>query len=85
MIISGGVMAYPAREYLLTNIGFLIKIFFVGILFVNAIVIHFLSDLAIEKPFSALNNRERTFLFVSGALSTVSWLGAAITAMVIFG
>ncbi len=85
MITTGAIMAYPAREFLFSNPGFLIKMFFVGLLFVNAIVIHFLSDIAIEKPFVTLTSKEKLFLMLSGAVSTVGWLGAAITAFVVFG
>ncbi len=84
MIMSGMKMAYPGLEYLLQNKGFLIKMFFVLVLFVNAIVIHFLSNLAIERPFSVLSKKEKTLLLISGAASTAGWLGAAITATIIF-
>ena len=85
MIITGGIMAYPVWRVLFSNTSFLIKMAFVGILFVNAIVIHFLSDLATKKPFAALSHKEKMFLMISGALSTIGWFGAAITAFIIFG
>ncbi|MEK7567773.1 MAG: hypothetical protein AAB513_02530 [Patescibacteria group bacterium] len=85
MITTGLTMAYSALGDLIKSTGFLTKMFFVILLFINAIAIHFLSDLAIEKPFVSLSKKEKTLLLISGAASTIGWLGAAITAYIIFG
>lgn len=78
MIFSGGMMAYPAWEYYVTEPAFLVKMFFVVTLVINAFAIGKLSHVAVRSPFAELSKREKTQLLLSGALSGICWLGAAI-------
>jgi len=84
LIITGGFLFYPARNYLVHNVYFIIKMIFVAILVGNGFLIGKLSNIATQKPFSSLTKRERWPLFLSGTLSAMSWIGATITAFFIF-
>ncbi len=84
LIASGFYLFYPMRLFLLANLLFDIKILFVGILVVNAILIGRLMNLALTKPFAALKSHEKISLILSGAISTFSWFCAAAIALWIF-
>ncbi|TSC55023.1 MAG: hypothetical protein LiPW30_489 [Parcubacteria group bacterium LiPW_30] len=84
MIITGAILFWPMREYLLQDFVFGIKMFFVAVLIVNGFFIGKLMNVAIEKPYSTLSNRERFPLMLSGAASTTGWLGAFIAANFLF-
>ena len=84
MIVTGATLFWPIREYLLHNFAFGIKMFFVAILVVNSFFIGKLMNVASEKPYSTLSGRERFPLILSGALSTIGWLGAFISANFLF-
>lgn len=81
---SGFYLFYPMRTFLLRDLLFDVKLLFVAILFVNAILIGRLTDSALVKPFSALTHHEKMSLFASGAISMFSWFCAAGIAMMIF-
>jgi hypothetical protein len=80
MIITGGLMFYPYREYLLSHPPFLLKAGFVVTLVVNAFFIGKLMHTATLRPFVNLNAKEKLPLFVSGGVSTLAWAGAIIMA-----
>lgn len=85
MVISGFFLFWPMRDYLLTQSPqFIIKMIFVGILIVNAFAIGELSRTATEKPFSSLTQKEKIPFLVSGALSGVCWIGAALSGFFLF-
>lgn len=84
LIASGTYLFWPMRLYLLGEFLFDIKLLFVGILLVNAILIGRLLNLALAKPFVELSGHEKRGLFVSGAISVFSWFAAAAIAMWIF-
>ena len=50
-------------------------------LFCNSFVIGKLKDIAVTKTFASLSTKEKIPLFISGAVSTVSWLMAALAAL----
>lgn len=77
MILTGVSLAYDRIDYLLSQPVFLLKMGFVLVLIINAGFISALSRLASTVPFSELGARQKTALLVSGALSTISWVGAA--------
>lgn len=81
MITTGVMLAWPVREYLLTHPQFYIKMAFVITLIANGFIIGALQDLAITRKFSTLSLSEKLPLFISGGLSTLSWIGAATTAL----
>lgn len=84
MIASGVTMFIPLQSYLLTVPAFYIKMGFVLVLVINAFAIGRLMHVATERPFAELSAAERWPLFISGTLSTISWIGA-ITAATFLG
>lgn len=77
MIFSGGMMAYPAWEYYITEPVFLLKMFFVATLVINAFAIGKLIEVATIRPFAELSKAEKIPLLFSGAFSGMCWIGAA--------
>lgn len=84
LLVSGSFLSYPMLSYLLTQPLFIMKILFVGVLFVNAVLIGRLMHVALNRPFADLAWSERFPLFVSGAVSSFSWAGALILALLVF-
>lgn len=84
MILTGLLLFWPAKDYLLTRIEFWIKMGFVIALIINSFVIGTLSNTAVTKTFSSLTTKEKTPLFITGAVSTICWLGAATMAFFLF-
>lgn len=84
LIASGTYLFWPMRLFLLADLLFDIKMLFVGILVVNAILIGRLMNLALTKPFKALTAHEKMSLLTSGAISAFSWFCAAGIALLIF-
>jgi hypothetical protein len=84
LIISGLVLFWPLREYLVGETLFWVKLGFVFALLVNSFFIEHLMHTAERRPFASLSMRERAPLFISGAVSTISWLGAAGVAIILF-
>lgn len=80
MITTGLTLFWPMKEYLLTLPQFYIKMAFVVTLICNGFVVGRLQKKASTRTFSSLSPRERTPLFISGAVSTLSWIGAIIAA-----
>jgi hypothetical protein len=78
MIGTGVWMALDRWGYLSTQPVFWLKLFFVGVLVVNALFITRLMQKATHTPFASLAQRERVILFVSGGASTVGWVSAAV-------
>lgn len=78
MILSGFFLVLPAWEYYLAEPVFFVKMGFVLTLIVNAFFIGKLSVLTTERAFAELPPELRKTLLVSGALSGIGWVGAAI-------
>lgn len=85
LLVTGAFLFWPLREYLVRQPLFGMKMLFVLALFINAVLIGRLMHVATERTFVSLSWEERIPLFVSGAISTFSWLGALIVALVLFG
>lgn len=83
MIITGFILFWPMHEYLLGRTQFSIKMAFVVTLICNGFVINHLMKRATTHTFKELSFSEKLPLFISGAVSTIAWLGAAITAFFI--
>lgn len=77
MIGTGLYMAYPALSYYLAKPAFIAKMLFVAILAINALFIGKLLSVASVRPFAELTAGEKKKLFISGALSSICWVGAA--------
>lgn len=84
MILSGITLFWPAREYLITQASFYIKMTFVIVLILNAFVIDHLMSVATRMPFRDVSTSQKRFLMISGAVSLCAWVGAATTAFSLF-
>jgi len=84
LIVTGIFLALPMLGYLLSQPLFIMKVLFVGVLLVNAILIGRLSEIARTRTYASLSWGERMPLFTSGAVSVVSWSGALILALIVF-
>lgn len=80
MLLSGATMFLSYKDYLLTVPAFFVKIGFITALVVNAVVIGRHLHIPSERSFISLSPRERVPLYVSGAVSTISWVGAILAA-----
>lgn len=78
MICTGAAMVVPDWEYYLSNPVFLIKMSFVLVLLINAFFIGRLSRVATETPFVFVPSEKRTMILISGFLSGIGWIGAAV-------
>lgn len=83
MIVTGVLLFLPAQARIVYP-QFYIKMGFVGALLINSIVIGKLSKTPTIKTFASLSTKEKIPLFISGAVSTISWVGAALMALFIF-
>ena len=80
MITTGLIMFWPMREYLLTRPQFYAKMAFVITLVMNGFAIGHLQKVSFTKKYSDLPRREKLPLFISGAVSSLAWVGAATMA-----
>lgn len=80
MLITGPLLFYPYKEFLLTHPPFLIKMSFVVALIINGLFIGKLMHVATTRTYASLTNKERFPLIVSGIVSTVSWIGGIVAA-----
>jgi hypothetical protein len=78
MILSGFFLVLPIWEYYLADPVFFIKMGMVLTLCVNAFFIGKLSPLTTERTFEELPSDLKKTLLISGALSGIGWVGAAI-------
>jgi hypothetical protein len=78
MIASGALLVATEEAEVLRETAFYIKMGFVLTLVINGFFIGTLSHVATETPYALLSQKEKTKLMVSGALSTMGWVGAAI-------
>ncbi len=77
MILTGVGLFYDAWGELIDKPSFYIKMVFVLALIVNAVVITTLIPIATKTPFAELTDKVRFKLMISGAISSLSWVGAA--------
>lgn len=84
LIATGTALALPRADYLFSQPLFVVKLLFVGVLVANGILIGRLVGPATAIPFSTLSPSEKLPLFVSGAVSFVSWLAVVAIALFIF-
>ncbi len=85
MLITGFLMFWPVRNYLLHNsLAFLIKMMFVAVLIGNSFLIGELTKISTKRTYASLSSAEKRPFFISGAVSTISWLGAATAALFLF-
>jgi hypothetical protein len=84
IVVSGIYLFWPMRDYLLGQPLFYLKMFFVLALILNSVVIGKMLHIATLKPFHILTRKEKFPLMVSGTISTLSWVGAILAALVLF-
>ena len=84
LIVTGGIMFWPRADYLLHQPLFIMKMLFVGMLVVNAVLIGRLMHVAVLRPFASLSKKELMPLMLSGAISMIGWMGAVLIAVTIF-
>lgn len=84
LVLSGLTMFWPIRDYLLTQPLFLLKMSFVLALLVNSFFIDYLMLMALRRSYASLEFREKLPLMLSGAISTLAWVGAASCALILF-
>lgn len=78
MITTGIALTIPGWEYRLSNPVFYVKMGFVLVLIMNACAIGIIAKKATTTPFAELSDTDRRTLMVSGALSAIGWIGAAL-------
>lgn len=78
MIVTGVILFFPMREFLLTRPQFYVKMAFVITLVCNGLVIGKLQHVATSRTFASLTFSEKLPLFISGAVSTLAWVGATL-------
>lgn len=84
LIATGATLFWPRAGYLLAQPLFIMKMLFVSILLVNAVLIGRLMPVAASRSFASLSRKEVLPLVASGAISMTAWVGAALVATIIF-
>lgn len=79
-ILSGAYLFIDLADYLLTVPAFYTKMFLVLALVINSFVISKHLHVATTGTFVEVSKEERLKLFISGAVSTVSWVGVVVSA-----
>jgi hypothetical protein len=85
LILTGGLLFVDRSAYLLKNPTFLVKMIFVTALIINTFFVERLSHVATVHAFKDLTHQQRFPLFISGAVSLLSWIGAGICGLLISG
>jgi hypothetical protein len=80
MVVTGFILFYPMREFLLARPQFFIKMACVGALIINGLAIGQLQTRAVEHSFKELSLSQKFPLFVSAGISSLGWIGAIIMA-----
>lgn len=84
IIVTGLVLFWPMRDYLLGQPLFWLKMGFVAALVANSFAIERLMHLPTRASYKTLTHRQKLPLMVSGAVSLGSWIGAGVLALVLF-
>lgn len=79
-VVTGLIMFWDLRDYLLSHGPFWAKTIFVFVLIINSFVISKHIEISLIRSFQSLTQRERVPLIISGLVSTVSWIGAFVSA-----
>ncbi len=81
-MIATGLLLLAQKPYKIDDFNFKIKMFFVFCLFINAIIIGKLMNIAAEKSFKDISKSQKFKLILSGSVSTFCWLGAFLSATI---
>jgi hypothetical protein len=85
LILTGLYLYWPMRAYLYGQAYFITKMVFVLALLANSFFIEKLMPLASQFEHKNLSTGQKRILTLSGGVSTLSWLGAAVMAILQFG
>jgi hypothetical protein len=80
MILTGALLFWPSRTFLLARPAFWIKMGFVLALVVNGLFIGKLMHIATVRNFASLTRNEKLLMMASGAVSLTAWVGSTISA-----
>lgn len=83
LVIITGTIAFLSIRSEIIYPQFYIKMGFVVALIINSFVIASLSKIPTKRTYASLSTQEKFPLMLSGAVSTISWLGAAVMALFI--
>lgn len=81
LIVTGILLALPQWQILITNLLFIIKILFVGMLVTNAVIIGRLMPISFVRPWASLTEEEHMMLMLTGAISAFAWVGTITAAL----
>lgn len=84
LIITGTLLFLPMYTNLLSSPLFVIKLLFVAILVVNAILIGNLMHAATRQSFASLSQNQKLALLMSGAISVFSWVSVIAIGLYLF-
>jgi hypothetical protein len=76
VMTAGFSMFIFSPEYLLSLPAFQFKVIFILMLIINAFFIGKHLQVAHDRAFASLTSKEKATLLVSGAVSTLGWIGA---------
>jgi uncharacterized membrane protein len=79
-LIFTGLFLILQKSYLLESFNFKFKMFFVLVLFINSFFIGKEMNLAANFKFKDLKNIDKFKIFITGAVSTISWISAFVIA-----
>ncbi len=85
LVLTGLYLYWPMRAYLYGQPYFLAKMVFVLALLINSFFIERLMPLASQYAHVDLSAAQKRGLMLSGGISTLSWLGATVLALLQFG
>lgn len=80
LLITGLLMFWPMRVFLMSEPQFWLKMSLVGVLLINSFFIEIFMHTSTTHPFRSLTFAQKAPLFVSGGVSVACWLGAATLA-----
>jgi hypothetical protein len=78
MMVTGAILAYPLRDYLLSNPRFYVKMWYVGMLVINGLAIGVVSQIATKTTYREVPKKQKAKLLAVGVISTLAWTGAII-------
>lgn len=85
LVIITGTITFLSVRSIVVYPQFYIKMGFVAALVVNSFVIGSLSKIPTTRTYTSLTMKEKLPLIISGVMSTISWIGAAVMALFILG
>lgn len=85
LIATGGLLFLRAPSFYIGEPQFIVKMIFVLTLVVNSFFIGRFTHVATERAWRDLSNAERLSMLISGGVSFLAWVGAALGGLFIGG